>query len=285
MLKIKIALFAGFVAVAGALSPATAQEAHHNLVPEKQNWSFSGPFGTYDHAQLQRGYRVFREVCSNCHSMKFMAFRNLADKGGPEFSESQVKALAAEYKIKDGPNDAGEMYERAGRASDYFPWTFANPEAAKAANGGALPPDMSVLAKARSFHRCDWFPCDVSNALLDVVTQYQEHGPDYIVGLLNGYATPPAGEEIAPGLNYNLVMPGNKIAMAKPLSDGQVDYTDGTPKTAVQYSRDVAAFLMWAAEPKLEERKKTGFRAMVFLILFATLMWFVKRRVWADVAH
>lgn len=285
MLNIKTTLLAGLALVAAFASPAAAQEAHHNAAPERQSWSFAGPFGTFDRAQIQRGYRIYREVCSNCHSMKLVAFRNLADKGGPEFTEGQVKALAAEYKVKDGPNDSGDMFDRPGRPSDYFPSAFANEQQARAANGGAYPPDMSVLAKARTFKRCDWFPCDVGNALLDVVMQYQEQGPDYIVGILNGYEEAPKGVEMPEGMNFNLIMPGNKIAMAKPLSDGQIDYTDGTPKTVKQYSRDVAAFLMWAAEPKLEERKKTGLRAMVFLLLFAGLMWYTKRRVWADTAH
>jgi cytochrome c1 len=228
-----------------------------------------GPFGKFDQPQLQRGFQVYREVCSNCHSLKSIAFRNLADPGGPGFSEAQVKALAAEYKIKDGPNDAGEMFERPGRPSDYFPWTFANLQAARAALG-ALPPDMSVLAKARSYHR--GFPL----FLVDPIIQYQEHGADYIYALMNGYTN-----EKDP--NWNEYMPGHRIAMPKPLSDGLVTYSDGSPQTVAQYSKDVVAFLTWAAEPKLEERKKTGFRVVIFLILFASLLYFVKKRIWADI--
>jgi len=285
MLNIKTTLLAAVLGVSVLVLPAVAQEhEHHSTAPERQSWSFAGPFGTFDQAQLQRGYRVYREVCSNCHSMKMVAFRNLADAGGPGFTEAQVKALAAEYKVKDGPNDSGDMFDRPARPSDYFPSPFPNEQAARAANGGALPPDMSVLAKARTFKRYDWFPADVLNAVADVITQYQEQGPDYIVGIMNGYAEPPKGLELN-GMNYNTIMPGNKIAMAKPLSDGQVDYTDGSPKTVLQYSRDVSAFLMWAAEPKLEDRKRTGFRTLMFLLVFAGLVYFVKKRIWAGVAH
>jgi cytochrome c1 len=180
-----------------------------------------------------------------------------------------VKALAAEYKIKDGPNDAGEYFERPGRASDHFPWTFANKQAANAALG-AIPPDMSVLAKARTYSR--GFPL----FLIDPIIQYQEHGADYIYGLLNGYTH-------ADDPNWNEFMPGHRIAMAKPLSDGQVEYTDGSPKTVQQYSKDVVAFLSWVAEPKLEERKRIGFRVMIFLIVFAGLLYFTKKKIWSKV--
>ncbi len=259
------------------VTPALAQDHSHatTMTPERQSWTFAGPFGYYDRAQLQRGFKVFREVCSNCHSMSKVSFRNLAQPGGPEFSAGQIEALAAEYKVKDGPNDAGEMFQRPGRPSDRIPWNFANEQEARAALGGALPPDMSVLAKARTYPR--GFPM----FLIDAFQQYQEHGPDYIVSLLNNYAEPPEGMVMAAGQNYNMVMPGNKIAMAAPLADDQVDYTDGSPKTKLQYSRDVAAFLMWAAEPKLEERKKIGFRVMIFLVLFAGLLYYSKKKIWA----
>lgn len=240
--------------------------------PERQIWSFYGPFGKFDQAQLQRGFQVYREVCSNCHSLKLLAFRDLADPGGPGFSEAQVKALAAEYKIKDGPNEAGDMFERPGRPSDYFPWTFANPQAARAALG-ALPPDMSVLAKARTYER--GFPL----FLVDPIIQYQEQGVDYIFALLNGYSK-------ADDPNWNEYMLGHRIAMPAPLSDGMVDYTDGSPKTVRQYAKDVSAFLMWAAEPKLEERKRLGFRVLIYLGVFAGLLYLVKRKIWARIgAH
>ncbi len=258
----------GLLALAGS---ANAADSHGGPAIERQHWSFGGPFGHFDKAQLQRGFQVYREVCSACHSLSRVAIRTLAEAGGPGFSEGQVKALAAEYKIKD-INDAGEPIERNGRPADMFPRIFANDEAAKAVHG-AVPPDLSVMAKARSYSR--GFPL----FLLDMFpgSAYQEHGPDYIVALLNGYTK-------ADDQKWNAVFPGNSIGMAKPLSDGQVEYSDGSPKTVVQYSHDVAAFLMWAAEPKMEERKKTGLRVMLFLLVFAGLLYFTKKKVWAD-AH
>jgi len=261
---------AGNVFAADEPAPAKGGEHEHEQPnPPRQSWSFYGPFGKFNQAQLQRGFQVYREVCSNCHSINHLAFRNLADPGGPGFSEGQVKALAAEYKIKDGPNDTGEMFERPGRPSDYFPWAFPNPQAARAALG-ALPPDMSVLAKARTYHR--GFPL----FLIDPIIQYQEHGVDYIYALMNGYTN-----EKDP--NWNEYLPGHRIAMPKPLSDGLVAYTDGSPQTVQQYAKDVSAFLMWVAEPKLEERKRTGFRVIVFLAVFAGLLYFVKKKIWARV--
>ena len=255
--------------LSGSLATA-AEEGGHGSVPARQSWTFGGPFGKFDQAQLQRGFQVFREVCSTCHSAQYLTFRNLAEEGGPEFSEAQVRALAAEYKIQDGPDDQGKMFERNGRPADHFPWNYPNAEAAKATLG-ALPPDFSVLAKARSYSR--GFPMFI----LDAVIQYQEHGVDYIYSILNGYSNPK-------DLNHNDYFPGGKIAMAKPLSDGQVEYTDGSPKTVQQYAKDVASYMMWLAEPKLEQRKSTGFRVMIFLILFAGLLYLTKKRVWND-AH
>ena len=267
MIRFKTLGLAAVIAVTTFATGALAQE-HGGKTPDRQSWSFAGPFGSYDRAQLQRGFQVFREVCSNCHSAKGIAFRNLAEPGGPEFSEGQVKALAAEYKVKDGPDNDGNMFERNGRPADRIPSNYANPEAAKAALGAA-PPDMTVLAKARSYHR--GFPL----FLIDPIIQYQEHGVDYIYSLIAlGYS-----DDKDP--NHNDYFPGGHIAMAKPLSDGQVEYTDGSPKTVQQYTRDVSAYLMWMAEPKLDDRKKTGFRVMVFLIIFAGLLYFTKRRVWA----
>ena len=256
-------------------SISVAEDAHETPKPPAQSWSFSGPFGTFDRAQLQRGFQVYREVCSNCHSLK-IPFRTLAEAGGPEFTEAQVKALAAEYKVKDGPNDAGEMFERPALPSDNIPYAFDNPKAAAAAIG-AYPPPMRVLAKARTYER--GFPMFV----IDVITQYQEQGQDYIHAILNGYEEPPAGVTIDPGLNYNKYMPGHKIAMAKPLSDDQVTYSDGSPQTVPQYAKDVVAFLSWAADPTLEERKRIGLRVMIFLGAFLLLLLYVKKKLWADI--
>lgn len=270
------AAFALATASAGALaqsapeadSQSAPEPSSHELPkPPRQQWSFAGPLGRFDQEQLQRGFQVYREVCSNCHSLKMVAFHNLADPGGPRLSEEQVKALAASYKIKDGPNETGEMFEREGRPSDYFPWNFPNEQAAKAALG-AVPPDMSLLAKGRSYER--GFPL----FLIDPITQYQEQGVDYIYALLTGYTN-----ENDP--NWNAYFPGHRIGMPKPLSDGLVDYQDGSPKTVAQYAKDVSAFLMWTAEPKLEERKSLGLKVIAFLVVYAGLLYLTKRKIWS----
>lgn len=269
-----------------AFAQEAAHEANHEAepthfpikAPREQKWSFAGPFGTYDKAQLQRGLKVYKEVCSACHSMHLVPFRMLEELG---YNEAQVKAFAAEYTVQDGPNDDGEMFERPGNPSDYFPSPFPNEQAAAAANGGAAPPDMSLLAKARGVTR--GFP----QFVIDIFTQYAEGGPDYIYSLLTGYdETPPEGMEIAEGTHYNpYFINGKSLAMAPPLSDGQVTYDDGSPETVDQYSHDIAAFLMWTAEPHLEARKKTGFSVMVFLVLFGALVYLTKRKVWSNVEH
>lgn len=274
----------GFLAAAGAA--ASAEEAHNAAEPThfpihkpaELDWSFAGPFGVYDKGQLQRGFKIYREVCAACHSMALVPFRSLAGLG---YTEAQVKAIAAEYTVTDGPNADGEMFERPGIPSDHFPSPFPNTEAAAAANNGAAPPDFSLIAKARGVER--GFPTFV----FDIFTQYAENGPDYIHALLTGYdQEPPAGMEIAEGTYYNpYFIAGKSLAMAKPISDGQVTYEDGSPETVEQYSRDVSAFLMWAAEPHLEDRKKTGFRVMVFLLLFSAMVYLTKRKVWAGTAH
>jgi cytochrome c1 len=261
---------------ASALQPALAQEAEN---PPRQTWSFHGPFGLYDPGQLQRGFKIYREVCSSCHSLKLLAFRNLADPGGPQFSEAQAAAIASSFQVTAGPNDQGEMFQRPGKLADYFPPPFANDQAARNANGGGLPPDMSVLAKARGFESgFPWF-------IFNIFTQYQEQGPDYIHGILIGYEDPPAGVTLPPGAQYNKYFPGHAIAMPKPLSDGQVEYTDGTPATVDQYAKDISAFLMWAAEPKLDERKRLGFQVFIFLIVLTGLLYFTKKKVWHDIHH
>lgn len=249
---------------------------HYPLVkPVEQDWSFEGPFGHYDKAQLQRGLKIYVEVCSACHSMNLVAFRTLEELG---YSEGQVKALAANYQVEDGPNDEGEMYTRDAIPSDTFPPPFPNEQAAAFANNGAVPPDFSLIAKARAVER--GFP----TFLFDIFTQYAEGGPDYIYSLLTGYEEPPAGVDIPEGTHYNPhFIAARSLSMAPPLSDGIVTYDDGSPETLDQYARDVSAFLMWAAEPQLEERKKIGFRVMIFLVLFAGLVYVTKRKIWAAV--
>jgi cytochrome c1 len=255
----------------------TAGAAEGTPEPPRQTWSFSGPFGLFDRAQLQRGLKVYKEVCASCHSLSLVSFRNLAEPGGPGYTAAQAAAFAAEYKVQDGPNDAGEMFERPGRPADRFPKPFPNDNAARAANGGALPPDLSVIAKARTYER--GFP----RFIIDIFTQYQEQGPDYLVALMTGYADAPAGFNLPAGSHYNKYFPGHAIGMPNPLSDGQVTYDDGAPQTVAQYAKDVTAFLMWTAEPHMEARKRIGFQVMIFLIVFAGLLYFTKKKVWADV--
>ena len=272
---IKTLLIAG---VAAFLALGTqARAAGETPVPPQQVWSFQGPFGQFDRAQIQRGFKVYREVCSSCHGLTLVSFRNLSQPGGPQFSQAQVQALAAEYKIKDGPNDAGDMFERPGRPADRFPAPFPNEQAAAAANGGKAPPDLSLMAKARTYERgFPWF-------ITDVFRQYSENGADYLVALLKGYKEPPPGFEVPPGGHYNEYYPGHIIAMPPPMSDGQVDYPEGVPETIDQYAKDVTAFLTWTAEPFLEQRKRLGFIVIAFLILFAGLLYFVKKRIWSRV--
>jgi cytochrome c1 len=243
-------------AVLALLKPAAAQEA---ATPPKLHWSFAGPFGTYDPGQIQRGLKVYHDVCSNCHSLSLVAFRNLADAGGPGYSAAQAAALAATYKLSP---------------ADHFP----SPPDAVISAFPAKPPDMSVLAKARSYPR--GFP----GFVFDLFTQYQEQGPDYIAALIKGYDNPPAGVTVPPGLFYNKYFPSHNLAMPQPLFPGQVTYDDGSPATVDQYSQDVAAFLMWAAEPHLDQRKRIGFQVMIYLIVFAGLLYFTKKKIWRE-AH
>jgi len=221
------------------------------------DWSFKGVFGTFDKASLQRGYQVYQEVCSGCHSMQHLSYRNLYEKGGPEFSENQAKAIAAQFEVTDGPNSDGEMFQRPARLSDKFVKPFANTKAAAAANGGAYPPDMSVLAKAR------------------------KGGADYIYSLLLGYEDPPSDIQLDDGVYYNKFMSGNKIKMSQPLLDGAVEYSDGTQATEKQMAKDVTTFLVWAAEPHLEARHKMGFKVFLFLIILLTLVYLSKQKVWS----
>ncbi|KZM49616.1 cytochrome c1 [Labrenzia sp. OB1] len=284
--------FATVAALAAATPALAAGNAPHI---EREQWSFSGPFGFFDRGQLQRGFKVYQEVCASCHGVRQLAFRNLADYGGPSFTEDQAKQIASEYTVVDGPNSDGDMYDRPGILADKFPSPFPNEEAARASNGGAYPPDFSLLAKARAGHRgFPWF-------VFDAFTQYQEQGPDYIYALLTSYPEEnPAclGEDFSGYYNPKFLggsvtaeecahehLTGGPIGMAPPLSEEIVEYTDGTPMTVDQYARDVSAFMMWAAEPHLEERKKIGFRVMIFLIFFAGLLYFTKKKIWSNVDH
>ena len=223
------------------------------------DWSFSGLTGKFDRASLQRGYQVYKEVCSSCHSMKYLSYRNLGQKGGPEFSLAEVKAIAANYEIEDGPNSEGDMFTRPGRPSDHFKNPYPNDNAATAANGGAYPPDMSVLVKARP------------------------GGANYIYSILMGYEEKPTDFILEEGVYYNKYMDGNKIKMTSPLSDDLIEYSDGTKVTVDQMAKDVTTFLTWAAEPHLEARHKTGTKVMIYLILLATLVYFSMKRLWSRI--
>jgi len=223
----------------------------------KNNWSFEGVFGTFDRASLQRGYQVYQEVCSGCHSIQHLSYRNLSEEGGPEFSLDESKAIAVQFEVTDGPNEDGEMFTRPGRLSDKFVSPFPNVKAAAAANGGAYPPDMSVLAKAR------------------------KGGADYIYSLLLGYEEAPTGYELDDGVYYNKYMSGHKIMMAEPLSDGVVEYVDGTETSKAQMAKDVTTFLVWAADPHLEARHKMGFKVFFYLIILLTLVYLSKQKVWS----
>lgn len=279
------ALFlAGAALAAPVTAPALAATEGHLPTIERQSWTFGGMRGYFDNAQLQRGYLVYKEVCSSCHAAKQLSFRNLAEPGGPEFPEASVKSLAASFQIVDGPNDQGKMFKRPGRPSDRIPSPFSNEQEARSANNGALPPDFSVLAKARSVEVDRSFWAVPGAMVRDIFSGYQEGGADYIYALLTGYAKPPEGFKVADGMHYNEIFAGHQIAMAPPLSDGLVKYTDGSPATVSQYAQDVVAFMAWSADPKLEERKRMGLIAMIYLLITAILLFFAKKRVWSN-AH
>lgn len=253
------------VAVLGLTAlPAMASEG---VEAPRREWSFSGIFGTFDRGSLQRGWQVYHEVCSSCHSLKFIAFRNLEKIG---LTAEQVEAIAAEFEVQAGPNDEGEMYMRKAVPADRIPPPFPNEAAARVANNGALPPDLSLIVEARPF---------------GMDTLYKPTGADYVDALLGGYRDPPPeGVTIAPGMFYNEYFPGHQIAMPPPLSDGRVEYVDGTKPTIAQMSQDIVTFLTWAAEPNLEERRSMGVKATLFLIVLTGLLYATKRKVWAD-AH
>jgi len=235
----------------------SAYSEENNAKFIKNNWSFEGVLGTFDRASLQRGYQVYQEVCSGCHSAQHLSYRNLSEKGGPEFSLEETKAIAVQFEVTDGPNEDGEMFTRSARLSDKFVSPFSNVKAAAAANDGAYPPDMSVLAKAR------------------------KGGADYIYSLLMGYEEAPAGYELDDGVYYNKYMPGHKIKMAEPISDGVVEYGDGTETTKAQIAKDVTTFLVWTADPHLEARHKMGFKVFFYLIVLLALVYLSKQKVWS----
>lgn len=258
MLKLR-SLIAGVLAagllVAGPL--ASSASAEEGALPH-ENWSFDSLFGTFDLAAAQRGFSIYQQVCSNCHSMQMLHYRDLAGIG---LSEAQIKAVAAAVTVPHGVDDQGNPKEGPATPADQFRSPFANPEAARAALNGALPPDLSVIVNAREGHA------------------------DYIYGVLTGYAKPPAGFKMQPGLYYNTAFPGHQIAMPPPLQDGTVEYTDGTPNNLNQEAHDVVTFLAWASNPELVERKQMGVRVILFLLVMTGLTYAVKRKVWSNVEH
>ena len=248
-----------FISIIATSSLADSQHSHgENTNYLKTDWSFKGIFGTFERDSLQRGYQVYQEVCSGCHSVQHLSYRNLAEKGGPEFSKEEAKAIASQFEIEDGPNSDGEMFMRPARLSDKFAKPYPNIEAAIAANGGAYPPDMSVLAKARA------------------------GGADYIYSLLLGYEEAPENFELDDGVYYNKYMPGNKIKMSEPILDGIVEYADGTDTSKAQIAKDVTAFLVWASEPHLESQHRMGFKVIIYLIILITLVYMSKQKVWSS---
>jgi ubiquinol-cytochrome c reductase cytochrome c1 subunit len=255
MHKILRILTVSFVLALGLVPAVNSHAAEGEKLPHL-HWHFDGITGSYDKSALRRGYQVYREVCAACHSMEKIYYRNLTELG---FTEEQVKAIASENLVVDGPNDEGDMFERPALPSDAFVSPFPNKKAAAFANNGAYPPDMSLLAKAKY------------------------GGADYIYALLTGYEEAPAGVELLDGQYWNKYMPGHVLAMAQPIDDGMVSYEDGSPETLDQYAKDVSEFLTWAAEPKMEARKQTGIKVFIFLLAFAVVMYGVKKKVWADI--
>lgn len=313
------ALLAALFAIL-AVPAFAAGEGGHEI--KRQKWSFAGPFGHFDRAQLQRGYQVYSEVCATCHGISRIAFRNLSEPGGPEFPADAVKGLAASFKVQDGPDESGKMFDRPGRPADRIPPPFKNEQEARATHNGAYPPDLSLMARARNveYQGPIWF--HPLSMLWDVVIGYQEGGADYIHALLTGYGEPPAyirdgnghlipladGKSdpkaercvsVAPSgngkpdtcskllelMHYNAVFPGGQIGMIPPLTDGRVSYKDGTPDTVQHYAADLAAFLTWTADPTLEERKRLGWQVLLFLLVTAGLLYIAKRRIWSNIPH
>jgi ubiquinol-cytochrome c reductase cytochrome c1 subunit len=262
MLALRNLLAAGAV----VLALGSASFAAEAPTPPSQKWSFEGLFGTYDRGALQRGFQIYKEVCASCHAMSQLRYRDLGGgQGGAHapliglgFTEDEVKAIAAEYTVMDGPNDQGEMFERPARPSDRFKKPFPNEQAARAINNGAYPLDLSLIVEARV------------------------NGPNYLYALLTGYKDPPAGMQMNDGMHFNEWFPGQQIAMGQPLNDDQVTYADGTKATVSQMAKDVTTFLAWASEPNMEARKALGMKVILFLIVFSGILYAVKRKVWSD---
>lgn len=289
-LALVAALGMGMIVLAGPAS-AAGDEAPAHI--DKQPWSYAGIRGKFDKEQLQRGFQVYQEVCAACHGLKRVYFRNLAEPGGPQFNEEAVKALAASWpnQIFDGPNDNGDIATRKGaiikrpaRLSDPILGPYDNDKQARAAQNGALPPDLSIITKARGVEYHGSILGHVGQMAKDIANAYQEGGSDYTYALLTGYVNPPANFKLADGMSYNIAFPGKQIAMTAPLTPGRVKYqSKDVPQTVEQYAKDVTAFLAWTADPRLEERKGMGWIVMLYLLVTAVLLYFAKRRLWSSV--
>ncbi|XP_024118639.1 cytochrome c1, heme protein, mitochondrial [Oryzias melastigma] len=258
-IKKKVALTTLGVVTAGGASLAlmlhqSVKASDLELHPPNYPWSHAGPLSALDHASIRRGYQVYKQVCSACHSMEYLAFRNLV---GVSHTEDEMKAIAEEVEVVDGPDENGEMFTRPGKLSDYFPKPYANPEAARAANNGALPPDLSYIVNAR------------------------HGGEDYVFSLLTGYCDPPAGVTVREGLYYNPYFPGQAIGMAPPIYNEILEYDDGTPATMSQVAKDVCTFLRWAAEPEHDQRKRMGLKLLMGSAILVPLLYYMKRHRWS----
>ncbi len=259
MLKAILGATGAVLAIALSLNPAPAKAAGDAPVPPSQGWSWEGAFGSYDRAAAQRGLQVYKEVCAGCHSMDLLFYRDLEGLG---YSEDEIKAIAADYEVEDGPDDEGEMFDRTAIPSDRFVNPYRNDNEARSANNGALPPDLSLIVEARP------------------------NGANYLYALLTGYSEEvPDGIEMQEGMNYNAWFKGNQIAMGQPLYEDGVEYADGTPATVSQMASDVTTFLAWASEPNMEQRKSMGIKVMIFLLVLLGLLIALKRKIWANVGH
>jgi len=278
-------LLALMLAAAGPVT-ARAEEGGHAAI-ERQVWSFAGFTGQFDKAQLQRGFQIYQDVCSGCHGLKRVRFRNLVERGGPEFPEDAVKTLAAGWpnKVVDGPDDQGKMFEREPKLFDPILGPFKNDNEARFAQGGALPPDLSLIGRARNVEYTGTWWAHPFSMLRDIATGYQEGGADYVYALLTGYKEPPADMKMADGMHYNVAFPGHQVAMPPPLAaDNFVKYQDKTGSLD-QNARDIAAFLSWTADPTLDTRKSIGWLVMLYLVVTTALLYVGKRRIWSSIPH